>query len=240
MEITINKTPPKTRRYPPHRHRQYEIMHYTEGTGHMWTDEGELAFSPGTAIVMPPNVLHGSVAPECFVNISIECDFDGLVLFDTPTVIAGDSGDEGSQLVHMIWENRHATEAYLHALCIAYVQYLLRKAKIENAMTLCIGQLLSQISEHAYDPDLDVGELLSHSGYAPDYVRSCFKRETGKTPGAYLTELRIKHACYLIEIYKESLSLSRIAELCGYTDYVYFSKKFKKITGTSPRRYRNG
>ncbi|MBQ9760845.1 MAG: AraC family transcriptional regulator, partial [Clostridia bacterium] len=69
--------------------------------------------------------------------------------------------------------------------------------------------------------------------------RSCFKKITGKTPNEFLTEIRIKHACYLIDIYQDNLSLSEIAEKCGYLDYIYFSKRFKLVTGISPREYRN-
>ena len=31
--------------------------------------------------------------------------------------------------------------------------------------------------------------------------------------------------------------VAEIAEKCGYTDYIYFSRKFKQITGKSPRAY---
>ena len=40
------------------------------------------------------------------------------------------------------------------------------------------------------------------------------------------------------DIYQDNLSLSEIAEKCGYLDYVYFSKKFKSVMGLSPREYR--
>ena len=76
------------------------------------------------------------------------------------------------------------------------------------------------------------------SGYAEDYIRAHFKRITGKTPNEFLSGIRIKRACFLIETYRDSLSLSQISEQCGYTDYVYFSKKFKSVTGMSPKEYK--
>ncbi len=38
--------------------------------------------------------------------------------------------------------------------------------------------------------------------------------------------------------YKNHFSLAEVAEKCGYTDYVYFSKKFKEKVGISPMLYK--
>ena len=238
MDIKINKTADGTRKYPHHCHRQYEIMHYISGEGYMWTENGKLPFSPDTAIIVPPHILHGSVSQACFVNISVECDFNGLLLPSNPTVIVGEDSDESAQLVRMIWKNRCGNETYLHALCIAYAQSLIQRIKSESEMTACIKHLVAQISERAFDPEADVTQMLRQSGFAEDYVRAHFKKETGKTPVAFLTDLRIRHACHLIDVYGSTLTLAQIAERCGYPDYVYFSKKFKEHTGTSPREYR--
>ena len=91
--------------------------------------------------------------------------------------------------------------------------------------------------EYHRDSELNIGQLLRSSGYAEDYIRAQFKKITGKTPGRFLTEIRIKHACYMMEAYGSVLTLNEIAEKCGYTDYVYFSKRFKEITGSTPRHY---
>ncbi len=238
MDIVINKTPTGTVQYPHHRHKRYEIMHYIKGSGEMWTEKGKIPFFSGTAIIMPPSLLHGSVSSEEFVNISIEWDFDGLLALDTPTVVSGAEDGEGAQLVRMIWENRFGNEGYLRSLCIAYTQYLLQRIEVEDSRTSCIKKIIFRISDEAFSPDIDVTKILQQSGYAEDYVRACFKRETGKSPLAFLTELRIRHACYLIDVYRDTLPLSEIAERCGYTDYIYFSKKFKERTGLSPRAYR--
>ena len=137
----------------------------------------------------------------------------------------------------MIWENRYTNEAYLHSLCIAYARFLLQKIKIENEMTACINEIMRKISDKAFDAEINVAEILRQSGFAEDYVRAVFKRETGKTPTEFLTERRIRHARYLIDVYGKTLSLSTIAEMCGYTDYIYFSKKFKSLMGISPKNY---
>jgi YesN/AraC family two-component response regulator len=41
----------------------------------------------------------------------------------------------------------------------------------------------------------------------------------------------------MIDLYGGVLNMSEIAEKCGYTDYVYFSRSFKEVKGLSPREY---
>jgi AraC-like DNA-binding protein len=55
-------------------------------------------------------------------------------------------------------------------------------------------------------------------------------------PIEYLTQLRMARA---IEQMRDSrVSLSRVAELCGYESAAAFSKAFRKHVGQSPRDYR--
>lgn len=97
---------------------------------------------------------------------------------------------------------------------------------------------LTEISGKAFRSDFEPCEALIKSGYAEDYIRNRFKAKTGKTPTQFLTDIRIKRACFLIEVYKSSYSLTEISEQCGFTDYIYFSKRFKSITGFSPAEYK--
>ena len=70
-----------------------------------------------------------------------------------------------------------------------------------------------------------------------DYIRANFKNITEKNSTEFLNKTRIKHTCYLIDIYKGSVSFTDIAGKCGYVDYVYFSRIFKQIMGISPCKY---
>ena len=63
-----------------------------------------------------------------------------------------------------------------------------------------------------------------------------FKKQYGKTPTKYITELRMKKAKKLLS--DTQLSVGQIAEECGYENTYYFSNTFKKEVGTSPSKYR--
>ena len=147
------------------------------------------------------------------------------------------SEKEGEFLVDMIFKNRFSNPEYLDSLSNALAHFLLQNIQTEKNINVALQDIVNKISEGFYDSNINIGEILNKSGYAEDYIRSEFKTFTGKTPVEFLTELRINHACYLIDIYKNSISLIEIAEKCGYTDYVYFSRRFKHVMGMSPKSY---
>ena len=68
------------------------------------------------------------------------------------------------------------------------------------------------------------------------YIGQLLKKETGTTLPQYLNELRINHAKELL--LTTNMGINEIGEACGYQDYFYFIKKFKKSTGKTPTAFR--
>ena len=238
MSYTINHTQDGVVQYTMHTHKKYEIMLYLDGEGYMRTELGNIPFETGTIVIVPPNIKHGSISENGFRNISIEGDFEAYFRFDTVKSFEDNETQEGKMLAEMIYENRYGNDTYLASLCTAYVCFLMQRFELDSAMQRSVKKITDEISQNAFNTQIDLTLILSKSGYSEDYIRSCFKKITGKTPSEFLTDIRIKNACFLIDIYKNKISLSEISERCGYLDYVYFSKKFKSVMGLSPREYR--
>ena len=239
MSFKINCTPNGVVQYPMHTHKNYEIMLYLEGDGYMRTEIGDVPFGKGTIIIVPPDIKHGSVSENGFKNISVSGEFEGYFHFDTVKALEDNDSEEGSQLARMIYNNRYGNESYLSSLCTAYICFIMQLFKACGSLQKAVEKIVVEISQYAFDSQIDLARLLQKSGYSEDYIRSCFKQFTGKTPNDFLTDIRIRHACFLIDVYRDELSLNRISGQCGYIDYVYFSKKFKSVMGISPREYRN-
>lgn len=70
-----------------------------------------------------------------------------------------------------------------------------------------------------------------------NYLGQLFKRETGKTYSAYVTELRIEKAKEMLV--SGDLSINEIAVTLGFNDYFYFLKTFKRVSGYTPKQYRH-
>lgn len=63
-----------------------------------------------------------------------------------------------------------------------------------------------------------------------------FKQRTNKTFFQFLIELRVEHACQLLNSKKE-LNINMISDLSGFNSISNFNKKFKKIKGLTPTQY---
>ena len=84
--------------------------------------------------------------------------------------------------------------------------------------------------------DLTLSELASTLNINASYLSTVFKKETGKTITAYVNEKRIELAQELLKT--TNLQIQTIAQYCGIVDVHYFTRLFKKITGISPKQFR--
>lgn len=84
--------------------------------------------------------------------------------------------------------------------------------------------------------DLSLSAIANNLNISPGYLSAIFKKETGQTLTDHVNRKRIKNAMLLLETTK--LQIQTIAQYCGIIDMQYFTKMFKKYTGTTPKKYR--
>ena len=238
MNLIISRTAKGTKEYPFHRHSDYEISFCLDCVGTLRTEKKQYSFSTGNIIVVPPGTLHSSVSDTSLDCIYIRGEFNLLFDANEPVVLRDNANGDGRKLAMLIYDNRFSNREYLLSLCDAYIHFIITNMKFEDTIGQAVNEIVQKITQNCFDPYIDIAEFLKESGYAEDYIRFHFKKITGKTPIGFLTDIRIRHACFLTQTYGSTLSLSEISERCGYTDYVYFSKKFKAVTGVSPATYR--
>lgn len=94
-----------------------------------------------------------------------------------------------------------------------------------------------KIIDYNYNTDLCVSELSESLGVSFAHFSRQFKQALGVSPKQYLLNKRIERAKYLLS--STDVSIGEISNSVGYEDPLYFSRIFKKETGTSPREYRS-
>lgn len=224
---------------PVHIHKYYEIIICTKGSGICHFNNESICVTPGKILIIPPLVEHKNQCDSTYERIWIHNDFKQFFNIDSPVIVNDTPSGEGTQLARLLYENRHSNPEYINALGNAFSHFLLRSMDTDNHVHTKVREIMNIISERFSDANTDVCSILKSSGYAEDYIRSQFKIISGTTPVEFLTQVRITHARYLIDTYKSAMPLSEISERCGYNDYIYFSRRFKKMTGMSPREYAN-
>ncbi len=230
----------KKHKSPLHSHKNYEIIVCSKGSSLIQLAGNELLISEGNIIIVPPNTPHGSLDDTEWERLYISGELHPFFNLSKPVVVGDNAEGEGLSLARIIYNNRYSNNEYLSFLVSAFAYFLLNSMHLENTISVAVKNISDTIIQDFHDANINLSGILRKSGYAEDYIRAQFKKATAKTPTEFLTQIRISHACYLIEMYKNSLSLSEIAEKCGYVDYVYFSRKFKQLVGVSPKTYRQG
>ena len=91
------------------------------------------------------------------------------------------------------------------------------------------------LCEHARE-QITLTEVAAHFAVSPSHLSRIFHQETGFGVREYLIHYRIRMACDLL--LNSGLSVTQIADQCGFSDSNYFGDAFKKATGLSPREYR--
>ena len=89
---------------------------------------------------------------------------------------------------------------------------------------------------HYAEINLSIATLAERAEMSEVYYRKMFQATYKVSPKKYLTLIRIKKSCQLLEY--SFLSLEEVAVLCGFSSWQYFSRVFKNKTGESPASYR--
>lgn len=86
------------------------------------------------------------------------------------------------------------------------------------------------------DKKISLKDISEITFFSAIYCDTVFKREVGKPIIEYILDERIDLAKSLLR--DESLKISQVAELVGFSDYNYFARVFKSRSGLSPSSYR--
>ena len=86
------------------------------------------------------------------------------------------------------------------------------------------------------DQNLTIDKVARQTGFSPTYFARLFHQTTGETPHQFVLRHRLERAEQLLST--TDLSLSRIAQLCGFVDQSHLNRVFKRRRGITIRTYR--
>jgi len=89
--------------------------------------------------------------------------------------------------------------------------------------------------EGRFGEAIELADLAAEAGLSRHHLLRLFKRETGLTPHAYLTDCRVRAARRLLAA---GTAPAEVAATCGFCDQSHLNRAFKARAGSSPGTYR--
>lgn len=98
-----------------------------------------------------------------------------------------------------------------------------------------VNQMIKMVDASFTDMQFSLNTVAKELSYNSKYLSKAFKTNIGIGFNEYLTNARIKYAISLFDSGIDSIK--NVAVLSGFSDPLYFSTVFKKITGVSPKEF---
>lgn len=102
------------------------------------------------------------------------------------------------------------------------------------------GKRMRDVFEYTinhFDKEISLNAISEVGNMTKNAFCKYFKKRTNKTYGQFLNELRIEHACKLLQNNNEH-SIAEIAEASGFSNISNFNRQFKSALGMTPLVYR--
>ena len=112
----------------------------------------------------------------------------------------------------------------------------LAKYNFENKDSILIWKMMSYIHDNYSDLQLSRRMLADYLGYSEEYTSKLFKQACGVTFHSYLETYRINKAKELLS--RDEFIIEDIGLMVGYSNDFSFRRAFKRITGVSPKQFR--
>jgi len=95
--------------------------------------------------------------------------------------------------------------------------------------------LVRRYLEDYYSRQIHLSDLAEMSHYSSGHLSAIFRKAVGVSIYEYLCQIRLQHACELLRSGKRRIK--DVAAATGFTDQLYFFRRFRKQYGLPPSKY---
>ena len=148
-------------------------------------------------------------------------------------------------LHHLARDPGHNSRICGETLAISVVAHVVRRygadsqrRRVERLPVPLDGSALKRIDQlidERIGTTISVGDLAAVAGMSPFRFSRLFKLATGTPPHQYVLHRRIERAKSMLA--GRRLRMADVALSCGFASQSHFSDTFRRVTGTTPRRF---
>ena len=220
----------------------YEIEYFLEDGKFTYTEGVAYPIKKGYIRVGAPGERCNSLLPfkTKYVKFSVDGEI-GELLKNSPHYFKCHHPFEIEKMLDeliSLYQSKSRDDVLLYGKLMVFISLIVSDSKLSSLSqdkNDTVQRAKKYISEHISD-SLTLLNIANAVNLSPNYFHSLFHGIENATPREYITEYRLSLACELLRT--TSLSLSEIAEKCGFCNQQYLSLIFKKKYGISPKEYR--
>lgn len=239
-----------------HFHNDYELYYLIDGTIKYLIGDEIFFVRKGNFVFVPKGVLHKTDSEECLHTERILVCFDDSLFEDDEMknvmrelseakLICVDKNSLSAltDILQKIQKEHSLEYPYKNIMIKAYMKELLimlcRHRSTEESELGEADKFIHRISEYIsnnFAQNIGLKRLSEEFAISEGQLSRRFKAVVGMGVNEYIRYVRILNAERLLKTTK--LSISEVAERCGFNDSNYFSTVFKRAMGTTPVKYR--
>ena len=228
---------PGINKYGKHSHPYGEIKLLVDGCTKELVGDKWYHINENDVVIIPPNLVHeGYAVSNGFSDWFIAADAPEL----TEICIVHDKNHAIKELMAqliLITTLKEPGYERISSLIGETICAYIRHYNSAVPSNPAVHALKNEMYMHIDDCTFELSSAIEKTGYCPVHLRRLFKKETGISPHAYLTNLRLQRAKELL-IHENYSGIADVAAYCGFADSYYFSSCFHKHVGVPPLQYR--
>lgn len=232
-----------------HYHDLFEIYFLESGTCIYFIDNKSYQLVPGDIAIIPAGVIHNthyknSRYSRMLINFSTRFIPAAVMPFLKSIRYLYRNSDITDSLYTLFrqieTEYEKNTELSEEILCCYMHMLFFMLARNENVYddtrtrNEYIENAVNYIQKN-YSTAISLASTAKMFSVSPEHFSREFKKETGFGFCEYINLLRLKKAEQLLK-QTQKISVTEVSEQCGFNDSNYFSVKFKKMYGMSPKK----
>lgn len=214
-----------SKQFKSHQHAFGQFLFPLQGTLDIQTKWQQLNLDSNYCFYLPPNVNHDYRSKDRNEFLILDIPLSYLPENTSSMYIRLDK--QWTSIRYLLLEESRNVDN--PSPLVDLTRYVTNKLQISNPPSI------EYIHQHYKEP-IRLETLAKMEHYHPVYYSTWFKRKTGKSPQAYISELRLKEAKHLLM--STGWSMTSISEELGFANSSSFTRWFVNLEKVPPMEYR--